>query len=245
MPWIPHSEPPTLGKRGGEQPRQQYIRCDKCSSATKEPYWPSIDSREQAGVFWPQGQQEKEHSTAWCPSCAIRESGAAEQSYDRTGQFDQIADLMRERWTAPPAPGHALPPAPSPGPAAAKPAPSPGPAAAKPPQPPRLPPSEEMTFGLEARIVCLDARVFGLEERIVGLEERIGGLLAMIERLDTKVDKVLQPPGGEAQRPGGSSAQATTPPGGEAPPGGSSPGDDAAWGMVGPGDDQAPGECRG
>ena len=198
--------PPRHGPRGGTLPSAQHVRCDMCLSETVDLYWNQKDSREEAGVYWPDGQKEGEQSRAWCPSCASKDSWQAEQHYQDTGRLDMIEDLMRQRWSAPPPPTQALPPgtpsrapppAPPPAPAAAPPGPggsglwAPGLVAALPALPPEPAaaeaPLKESVEDMAARIVGLEKRVTALEATNVGLEEKIGGLLAMIKRLEATI----------------------------------------------------------
>ena len=101
MPWIPPEFPPPRGRRGGEQPIQQRIRCDQCSLETKNAYWGQKDSRQEAGVWWPktgQNQGESEYA-AWCPRCASAACEAARQSYE--GTHLDVESVMSASWKEP------------------------------------------------------------------------------------------------------------------------------------------------
>ena len=101
MPWIPPEFPPPRGRRGGEQPIQQRIRCDQCSLETKNVYWGPKDSRQEAGVWWPktgQNQGESEYA-AWCPRCASAACEAASQSYESTNL--DVESVMSAFWMDP------------------------------------------------------------------------------------------------------------------------------------------------
>ena len=101
MPWIPPEFPPPRGRRGGEQPIQQRIRCDQCSLETKNAYWGVNDSRQEAGVWWRAGflPGTSEHA-AWCPRCASARCEAARQSYESTGLV--VEPVMSTFWMDPP-----------------------------------------------------------------------------------------------------------------------------------------------
>ena len=100
MPWIPPEFPPPRGRRGGEQPIQQRIRCDRCSWETINAYWGGNDSRLEAGVWWRAGfLQETNEPAAWCPRCASATCEAASQSYESTNL--DVERVMSAFWMDP------------------------------------------------------------------------------------------------------------------------------------------------
>ena len=100
MPWIPPEFPPPRGRRGGEQPIQQRIRCDQCSLETKNAYWGVNDSRQEAGVWWRVGfLPGTSEAAAWCPRCAAATCEAARQSYESTGLV--VESVMSTFWMDP------------------------------------------------------------------------------------------------------------------------------------------------
>ena len=100
MPWIPPEFPPPRGRRGGEQPIQQRIRCDQCSLETKNAYWGVNDSRQEAGVWWRVGfLPGTGEAAAWCPRCASATCEKARQSYESTGLV--VESVMSTFWMDP------------------------------------------------------------------------------------------------------------------------------------------------
>ena len=164
MPWIKPERAPPKGPRGGQQPTEERIRCDKCDWETNNGYLGYKDSRTEAGVWW------TEDGHAWCPECASRESWRAAQSY-RSTELD-IEDVMSAYWRAPN--GGAV----VPGNAVAKAHPGRVPPKAPPPGLSSSSPSTEQRLAaLEADVANLRLSVAGLEERlrVAGLEERSSG----------------------------------------------------------------------
>ena len=164
MPWIKPERAPPKGPRGGQQPTEERIRCDKCDWETNNGYLGYKDSRTEAGVWW------TEDGHAWCPECASRESWRAAQSY-RSTELD-IEDVMSAYWRAPN--GGAV----VPGNIVAKAHPGRVPPKAPPPGLSSSSPSTEQRLAaLEADVANLRLSVAGLEERlrVAGLEERSSG----------------------------------------------------------------------
>ena len=155
MPWIKPERAPPKGPRGGQQPTEERIRCDKCDWETNNGYLGYKDSRTEAGVWW------TEDGHAWCPECASRESWRAAQSY-RSTELD-IEDVMSAYWRAPN--GGAV----VPGNTVAK--AHPGRVPPKAP-PPGLSSSSPST---EERLAALEAEVANLRLKVAELEERSSG----------------------------------------------------------------------
>ena len=191
MPWIQPERAPPKGPRGGQQPTEERIRCDKCDWETNNGYLGYKDSRTEAGVWW------TEDGHAWCPECASRESWRAAQSY-RSTELD-IEDVMSAYWRAPN--GGAV----VPGNAVAKAHPGRVPPKAPPPglsssslsteeserlaaleadvanHPGRVPPKalppglSSSSPSTEQRLAALEADVANLRFRVARLEERSSG----------------------------------------------------------------------
>ena len=194
MPWVQSTE-------GGEQSRRWYVRCDMCSSVTTQRFWCMEDSRNEAGVYWPDGQLDGSDSRAWCPPCAIAESWEAQQRYNSTNQHSLIEELMREQWVAPPPANQTLPPAPQAAPPPASqtlPAPPPRSSQSLPrgdrPILPRVPPKQPPALldsnaapGPAAATKAAPPRLPSLEERMVDLHDRIVGLAEIVASLEERI----------------------------------------------------------
>ena len=100
MPWMPSEFAAPKGRRGGEQPLPQRIRCDQCSWETKNWYWGVKHSRQEAGVWWRAGfLQGTSEPAAWCPRCASAACEAASQSSEST-HLD-VESVMTASWREP------------------------------------------------------------------------------------------------------------------------------------------------
>ena len=156
MPWISLVEragPP--GPHGGEQPSEQYIRCDLCSWETENAYWGPKKARAGAGVWWPKEEEHQgEDEPAWCPRCASRESERARQSYRCTSL--NVEDVMSQYWRAPT--GGAVVPGNTPGRV-----------------PPKAPPPGISSLATEERLAALEEEVAKLRLRVAELEEHLSG----------------------------------------------------------------------
>ena len=158
MPWIKPERAPPKGPRGGQQPTEERIRCDKCDWETNKEYWAYNDSREEAGAWWPTAEENQgQAGHAWCPECASRESYRAKQSYQSTDL--NIEAVMSAYWRAPN--GGAV----VPGNTVAK--------AHEGRAPPKAPPPgiSSSSRSTEERVAALEAAVAQLLRRVAELEE--------------------------------------------------------------------------